>query len=174
MYVFCTIGRIWRIWWIHPFLEIILVQFILFFKLSYRAKQLALLRNFNKFCPPNSSDDLSLLSVLFIFFYDLPPWPGRRRGRSYRPPACPGRSSRQVPQTVGSRPCRPHSSRLFPIWTLFMLWSEFICFIHEYNVLYRVQKILNLRIGFKSLTTQLWIIFNAIALSLNTICIYCT
>ena len=42
---------IWRIGWIHPFLQIILMQFILFFKSS-------LCKELNKFCPSNSSDDI--------------------------------------------------------------------------------------------------------------------
>ena len=42
---------------IHPFLHIILVQFIRFFTSSWCKRASAV----NKFCPPNSSDDLCLL-----------------------------------------------------------------------------------------------------------------
>ena len=65
IHLFCT-RTIVRIWWIHPFLHIIQVQFILFFKSSW-CKNSQLGKEFNKFCPPNSSGDLCLLFCLHSY-----------------------------------------------------------------------------------------------------------
>ena len=47
---------------IHPILPIVLVQFILFFKLSWCKKHS---KEWNKFCPPSCSDNLCLLFCLY-------------------------------------------------------------------------------------------------------------
>ena len=61
--------RFWRIGLFHPFLQIILVQFILFFRSSLCNRQRG--KILNKFCSHNSSDDLCLSSVCIFLL-----WPG--------------------------------------------------------------------------------------------------
>ena len=48
----------------HPFLQIILIQFILYFKLSY-CKIAQRGKEFNEFCLSNSSDDLCLFFCIY-------------------------------------------------------------------------------------------------------------
>ena len=55
-----------RIAWIRPFLQIILLQFILFFKSPLCYICSVAWNGMNFFRPPNSSDDLCLLFCLFL------------------------------------------------------------------------------------------------------------
>ena len=61
--LFCT-RTILKKGWMHPFLQIILIQFILYFKLSY-CKIAQRGKEFNEFCLSNSSDDLCLFFCIY-------------------------------------------------------------------------------------------------------------
>ena len=58
-----------RIAWIRPFLQIILLQFILFFKSPLCYICSVAWNGMNFFRPPNSSDDLCLLFCLFLLLW---------------------------------------------------------------------------------------------------------
>ena len=62
---------IWRIGWFHPFLHIILVSLIIFF-ISFWSKIASATKEYNKFCPPNSRDDLCLLLLQIILLCMYP------------------------------------------------------------------------------------------------------
>ena len=63
-----ALGQFWRIRWIYPFLQIILVQFILFFTSTYSSAKQQAQQGIDKFCYPSRSDDLCLFFCAYLSF----------------------------------------------------------------------------------------------------------
>ena len=61
-------GRFWRIWWIHPFFQTILVQFIQFFNSSY-CKAASAARNWTDYVPQTAATTLAFLPVFNLLLY---------------------------------------------------------------------------------------------------------